>query len=271
MKLSFVTRHSRGPNQNHCPQWGALPGVPSLERCVIDFKKFALSPSKPFSTFFWIDSETFVSCLYEAQELGWQSGFKDTYPGKRIFKKQMQTKKKEKKKPCGCLVFVGMRRKPKHICVSIRYKRTEPRGKPGNKLWWERQSVRKGSQATFAGICRMEKQKKNENNNQYGLPKSVGERFEGHIYTLKKFSDIISLKDQSRQLKEGTEKKKKKTSEMTRGQRAAVGIFRTCSWLRIYRLFSLMLSKSGSWYQKRAGHTCRERGAVVVTSDLNVF
>lgn len=56
----------------------------------------------------------------------------------------------------------------------------------------------------------MEKQKKNENNNQYGLPKSVGERFEGHIYTLKKFSDIISLKDQSRQLKEGTEKKKKK-------------------------------------------------------------
>lgn len=66
-------------------------------------------------------------------------------------------------------------------------------------------------------------------------------------------------------------KKKKKRSEMTRGQRAAVGIFRTCSWLRIYRLFSLMLSKSGSWYQKRAGHTCRERGAVVVTSDLNVF
>lgn len=50
------------------------------------------------------------------------------------------------------------------------------------------------------------RKKKNENNNQYGLPKSVGEKFEGHIYTLKKFSDIISLKDQSRQLKEGTEK-----------------------------------------------------------------
>lgn len=98
MKLSFVTRHSRCPNQNHCPQWGALPGVPSLERCVIDLKN-CIIPIEAIFYFFldWFRDFCLVSVRGPRTWVTiWIQGH--TYPGKRIFKKQMQTKKKKKKR-----------------------------------------------------------------------------------------------------------------------------------------------------------------------------